>query len=957
MTATQAERITLATGFLDSLYGAGPESFGVLWVSTSESYCFDLSIPDQVSEMARHAVHLSDGRDVWFKVNPIRDRVAKGKHGEKADVAYLAALFADCDVDPSEAKGFRSQNDALLLLESLPMPPSVCVSSGRGVHAYWLLKEPATIQPGSVLDIDAAQGLQYRVRRMIENAAGRAVVDSKASDLGRILRLPGTLNHKEGGPYPVCVLQQSTLRYPLENLIEDLPEVAESRREPGGSGAGSVILSQDQSATIRRVMPKIWVDGQRHHCGFALAGWLADNQVSEDAAAQIVERCSRNAGDTDTRDRIRAVAGTYDRIRSGQPTLGWRWLEEQLAPFPDALAELDEVFPFHRVHAEPPKGNAGNGQRGRQAENDAAQSQAEWHALHPLPNPPLVPAMPPELVPDPLRGWLVDLADRGCVPLEMVAIPAIVAAGAVIGRSIGVRPWQFSDFTTVPNVWGAVVARPGWMKTDAMGAALKPLGKLAAEATQRFQEQEEIAAVREKELKAEIKRLDDDLGQAVKTNGSRDEIKGKLVEKQRELKTCRPTERRYLTHDATTAKLGDLLRQNPRGLLVIRDELYGLLRSFDKSGNEGDRQFYLEAWNGTGSFTQDRIERGTVHIPALTLSVLGSIQPGKLQRFIADATSGGEADDGLLQRFQLFVWPDRLPAWRRPTQWPDAARRDRAHTVFERLDELDPHHALAQRDHERDIPYLRLSTLAQGDADAWRVRLEDRIRPGTLDDVPAFASHLGKYRSLMPALSLIFHLIDAVDEERTTRHGEITQDAVRRAIAWCDFLEAHARKVYEVELDRGVAAARALAAKIDEGALIDGATVREIYRHGWSGLKTDQAVIDGTAVLAELGWIRFETVVSGGKPRQEIRLHPELPGSNVSNVSSTGEGSGPESRRARTPAHGMASEESPSSSYARVEEKDFQSEAPSDRTDVTDETLSPNGHFETSEEIADVLRI
>jgi len=44
----------------------------------------------------------------------------------------------------------------------------------------------------------------------------------------------------------------------------------------------------------------------------------------------------------------------------------------------------------------------------------------------------------------------------------------------------------------------------------------------------------------------------------------------------------------------------------------------------DRPGHENDRAFYCEAWNGTSAYTYDRIGRGTVHIRAACLSVLGS---------------------------------------------------------------------------------------------------------------------------------------------------------------------------------------------------------------------------------------------------------------------------------------------------------------------------------------------
>ena len=144
-----------------------------------------------------------------------------------------------------------------------------------------------------------------------------------------------------------------------------------------------------------------------------------------------------------------------------------------------------------------------------------------------------------------------------------------------------------------------------------------------------------------------------------------------------------PTRRRYLVNDSSVEKLGELLNENPNGLLVFRDELLGLLYSLERDGQEGARQFYLETWNGNGRFTYDRIGRGTVDIEACCLSVLGSIQPGPLQDYLATAP-----DDGLIQRFQLAVWPDLEPGWTNVDRWPNRDAKERAGSVFSRLDGL-----------------------------------------------------------------------------------------------------------------------------------------------------------------------------------------------------------------------------------------------------------------------------
>ena len=88
--------------------------------------------------------------------------------------------------------------------------------------------------------------------------------------------------------------------------------------------------------------------------------------------------------------------------------------------------------------------------------------------------------------------------------------------------------------------------------------------------------------------------------------------------------------KRFVVNDPTVEKLGEILRDNPTGVMLYRDELSGWLATFDRSGRESDRGFYLEAANGTGYMTVDRLGRGTLPIPNMCLGVIGSIQPGPL---------------------------------------------------------------------------------------------------------------------------------------------------------------------------------------------------------------------------------------------------------------------------------------------------------------------------------------
>ena len=106
--------------------------------------------------------------------------------------------------------------------------------------------------------------------------------------------------------------------------------------------------------------------------------------------------------------------------------------------------------------------------------------------------------------------------------------------------------------------------------------------------------------------------------------------------------------------------------------------------------------------------------------------------------------------------------------------------------------------------------------------------------------------------------------------------GGVPLEAAQLAAAWCEFLEQHARKVYSDELYPGVEAAHSLAAKIAQGVVTDGQSVRDVYNHHWSGLATSSQVSGALKTLIASGWVRVETVNTGGRPTERLRLHPGL---------------------------------------------------------------------------------
>ena len=464
---------------------------------------------------------------------------------------------------------------------------------------------------------------------------------------------------------------------------------------------------------------------------------------------------------------------------------------------------------------------------------------------------PPVPAFNFACLPGTLRPWLEDIAARMQCPPDYPAVGAVIALGSIIGRKVGIRPKRQDDWLVVPNLWGMVVGRPGLMKTPALEQSLAPLNRLAAEALAKYETEAgayKVSAM----LDVQRAKLAEKAILGLLKAGNEDAARNRAESAVEEADSA-PVLRRYKVNDSTVEKLGELLNQNPNGLLLHRDELIGFLRSLDKEGREDSRAFFLEAWNGTGDFTVDRIGRGTVRIEANTVSILGAIQPGPLSDYLRQAVRSGVGDDGLLQRFQLAVWPDTSKEWQNVDRWPDSVAKREAFAVSQYLDNLRA--ADAGADSADGIPFLRFCPGAQEQFDLWRADLEKALRSDC--DHPAFEAHLAKYRKLVPALALILHLANRDS-------GPVTLAALEKSFLWANYLESHARRIYSAVLRPDAASARELAKHLQHGDLAEKFTLRETYRKGWTGIANKEDAEAATEVLCELGWIR--PVQSDGPP-------------------------------------------------------------------------------------------
>jgi len=470
------------------------------------------------------------------------------------------------------------------------------------------------------------------------------------------------------------------------------------------------------------------------------------------------------------------------------------------------------------------------------------------------------------LLPPVLGDFVQDIAHGMPCPPDFVAATLLVSLGAVIGARCAIKPKQNSNWIVTSNLYGGVIGDPSTKKSPAIGEVMRQLDKLESNAQATNEQALKNYAVDLEVYEAQEFAIKKRMKGAASSNSEVD-MSNHREDMHRLEKPTEPVAKRFKSNDSTTEMLGELILKNPNGLLVYRDELVGLLSSWDKEGRESDKAFYLEAWNGTGSFNIDRIGRGSLAIKNLCLSVFGGIQPDLLERYLHNISHSFD-NDGRIQRFQVLVYPDPV-AW----EWRDVLRNERLHKLvadlYERLANCDPLvMGACPSDESVKLPYFNFDAQAQEVFIEWCIELNRQTIANESNTL--LKQHFGKYEKLFCSIALILHLVEG-------RVGPVQVDTALKSAAWCEFLSEHARRIYAMAETAKVNLAKTLSRKLLDNKLSDNFTLRDVIKKNWSGLGTFQSVDAAINILEANGWVEgYESSNSVGRPTTRYVINPKV---------------------------------------------------------------------------------
>ena len=202
-----------------------PAEPGDLWsyiwtLKDKTSHWFQLK--DSDVDVAFYVDQKKKDTDIYIAVSLFLNKKSSSERGKAEDAAGIFGLWLDVDVQaPMRGKTNLPPTieDAKIIINSGHFQPTLVINSGYGLQAWWLFDEPWIFE--NKFERDKAAALAQAWMRFYGNiAAQHGWALDNVGDLARIMRLPGTFNHKGTTPVAVEIIQNTGIRYKVDELFE-----------------------------------------------------------------------------------------------------------------------------------------------------------------------------------------------------------------------------------------------------------------------------------------------------------------------------------------------------------------------------------------------------------------------------------------------------------------------------------------------------------------------------------------------------------------------------------------------------------------------------------------------------------------------------------------------------------------------------------------------------------------
>jgi hypothetical protein len=461
--------------------------------------------------------------------------------------------------------------------------------------------------------------------------------------------------------------------------------------------------------------------------------------------------------------------------------------------------------------------------------------------------PPASPvAFPLDALPPELAGFVRE-ASRAlqCAP-EALVLPLLAALGAMIGNSrwIQLKPGWIEPAL----LWTVVVLASGKVKSPAFDLVLRPLQHFEAETREQHR-----LALRQYEREMTRYRAALRLWEKKPYGPMPDE-------------PVRPACLRLQVSDTTIEGLFPILEENPRGVLLQRDELAGWFKSFDayRQGQGGDCQHWLSIHRASAVTLDRKKDRESRHVPHAFVAITGGIQPATLRRVLTPEFF----ESGLVARL-LLAWPTSPQR-----QWTEEGVPAEAiatlQGIYSRLRSLP----MKATDSGSELEVVPLSPEAKLEWAPFYNAMT--AAQSSLDEEDPFAAALAKFEGSAARLALIIAFATWAAGTSATAPESIDGAAMRAGIRIARWAAEESRRVYRVlAADEQDQRLRRLCDWIR--AQSGGVTPRDLARGPRSYRDNPKGGASDLELLVRRGWVRKTPVRprGGGIVTQLFELVPD----------------------------------------------------------------------------------
>lgn len=369
-----------------------------------------------------------------------------------------------------------------------------------------------------------------------------------------------------------------------------------------------------------------------------------------------------------------------------------------------------------------------------------------------------VSTFPGDVFPAQIQRLISEGAASMCCPPEQIAIPLLGVCAAAVGvtRRIEIK----ENYYEYPSFYCAVIAPPGSSKSPAMSLATGPVERHQRQLLEQFNLET---------AEYERKRKEFTITSARWSSYQSAFMKGEVADPGPEPVYPHPPQlfQKYTT-DITNQSLTELLQKNPRGVLVIKDELSAWIAT-------RDRDLWLSAWSAKPIIV-NRKNEVPITVPTPIVNLIGNLTPAAVKAMVKSATNS----DGFIERLLVCV-AEPVADWQFSSESVSTTTIHEYDEIYTKLAALEGDRVTMRLTKDAFEAYVEASNKL-------RARSASKEIESFLDGQDAkLSSYLGRF-------GLIIHLIRMAAGE--TESDEVDLESMNRAIRLIMYFRDQIRKLF-----------------------------------------------------------------------------------------------------------------------------------------------------------------